>query len=260
VTTGGDSMGKQGRERARAMREAQAAIQAQRSRRQRWALVAGGVVILVLIGAIVVALARAAGDKGDDTVAGPVVRPAIATQAGALALGDATAPVRLEVFLDYMCPYCGRFERANGAEIARLVQDKTVRLEIYPLAFLDEASEGTEYSTRTANAVATVGDLAPDRVLAFHRALFERQPAEGTAGLTDDEIAALARAAGVPDTVIGQFGERRFLPWIAESTKAAFAGGITGTPTVRIGGKQFTGDLYTVGPLTQAVTAAAGNP
>jgi protein-disulfide isomerase len=157
-----------------------------------------------------------------------------------------------------MCPYCGRFERANGAEIARLVRDRTVRLEIYPLAFLDEASAGTEYSTRAANAVATVADGAADRLLPFHQALFDRQPEEGGEGLTDDEIAALAREAGVPDAVAGRFGERRFVSWVRQSTTAAFDGGITGTPTVRIDGEPFTGDLYTAGPLTRAVSAAEG--
>ncbi|MCA2213164.1 DsbA family protein [Jidongwangia harbinensis] len=255
----GSSMGKQGRERSRAVREAQAAVLARRSRRQRWVLAGGGLVIVALLAAIVVVVVNAAGSKSGDTVAGAVVRPANATAAGALTIGDPDAPVRLEVFLDYMCPFCGRFERANGAEIDRLVGAGTVRLEVYPLAFLDEASRGTEYSSRTANAAATVADRAPAQLPAFHRALFDRQPEEGTAGLTDDEIAGLARAAKVPDDVVAQFGERRFAAWVAASTKTALDD-ISGTPTVRIDGRQFTGDLYQAGPLTQAITAAATGP
>lgn len=248
-------MGKQARDRARALRGAQAAIQAQRSRRRRvWLL--GGALILVLLGSIGFAVARAATRPGT-AATGAVVRPAGATEDGALVIGDAGAPVRLAVFVDYLCPFCGRFEHANGAELARLVQDKTVRLELHPLAFLDRMSRGSEYSTRTANAVATVADRAPDRLLAVNQALFDRQPAEGTAGLTDDEIATLAREAGVPAEVVQQFRDRRFRPWVTAATGAAFSGGITGTPTVRIDGEPFTGDLYTVGPLTRAITAAA---
>ncbi|MDG4765839.1 thioredoxin domain-containing protein [Solwaraspora sp. WMMD406] len=107
-------------------------------------------------------------------------RPALATTAGSLSAGDPAAEVELEVFLDYMCPFCGRFERANGDEIARLVRAGTVRLELYPLSFLNGVSAGSEYSTRAANAVATVADRAPDQFLAFHQALFEQQPDEGT--------------------------------------------------------------------------------
>jgi protein-disulfide isomerase len=37
-----------------------------------------------------------------------------------------------------------------------------------------------------------------------------------------------------------------------------FDTGISSTPTVKINGEVFKGDLYTTGPLTQAVTAAKG--
>jgi len=187
-----------------------------------------------------------------------LVVPAGATAAGALPLGAAGAPVRLEVFLDYMCPFCGRFDRANSAEMERLVADGTVRLELHVLSFLDKASAGSRYSTRAANAVVTVFDRAPDRVLAFNRALFAGQPAEGSEGLTDDQIADLAADAGVPADVVALFGRQTFQPWIAKSTDAAFAGGITGTPTVRINGTRFDGDLYTAGALTAAIDAAKG--
>nr|BFE78104.1 hypothetical protein GCM10020093_007050 [Planobispora longispora] len=166
--------------------------------------------------------------------------------------------MKLEVYLDYMCPFCGRFERANSGELDRLVADGTVRLELYPLSFLDRMSNGTDYSTRAANAVATVADHAPGKLLAFNTALFAHQPAEGGDGLSDDEIAELARDAGVPQDVVNLFAGRVFQPWVEASTAAVFQTGIQGTPTVKINGEVFTGDLYTTGPLTAAVTAAEG--
>ncbi|MFY1699862.1 MULTISPECIES: DsbA family protein [unclassified Solwaraspora] len=255
-------MGKQSRDRARALREAQAAIAAQRGRRRRWAYAVGGVVIAALVVAIAVTVVDAMGRKpgGVATDADAAQRPSSATAAGSLTIGDPAAPVELEVFLDYMCPFCGRFERANGDDVARLVAQGTVRLQLYPLSFLDEASAGSEYSTRAANAVATVADRAPEQLLAFHQALFEQQPAEGTEGLSDDAIAALARDVGVPAAVVATFDDRRFVSWTAAATEQAFASGISGTPTVRIDGTTFTGDLYTAGTLTRALTAAAAGP
>jgi protein-disulfide isomerase len=95
-------------------------------------------------------------------------------------------------------------------------------------------------------------------VLAFNAALFAQQPVEGERGLTDAQIAAIATGAGVPADVTAAFAERRFEHWVATSTDLAFKrDGITGTPTVRINGKPFEGDLYTAGPLTAAITAAA---
>jgi protein-disulfide isomerase len=236
---------------------------ATRKRRNRihLAVAGGGLVIAGLVIAIVVALVNAAGgvDADQDSDAPTqLLAPAGATAAGAIVVGMADAPVRVEVYLDYMCPFCGRFERANGEEVRHLVDDGTVRLEMYPLSFLDKMSRGTRYSTRAANAIATVADRSPAKVLAFNDALFARQPAENTTGMTNDQIAAVAGEAGVPQEVVNAFVDRKFEPWIASSTTGVFATGITGTPTVKINGNLFKGDLYTVGPLTQAIRAAQG--
>ena len=254
-------MGKQARYAARGERIAEAAAQRRARQRVRVVASAGGLVIVGLVVAIVVSLVNAAGrDNGADSTAlqKPYTSPTIATANGALAFGKATAPVKLETYLDYMCPFCGRFERANGGEIDRMVADGTVRIELYPLSFLDRVSNGTRYSTRAANAVATVAHRAPDKVLAFSNALFASQPAEGTSGLSDDEIAKLASGAGVPSETVAQFTEGIFEPWVAASTSAVFETGVTGTPTVKINGTRFSGDLYAVGPLTRAVAAAKG--
>ncbi|MET7397285.1 thioredoxin domain-containing protein [Dactylosporangium sp. NPDC005572] len=247
---------------ARQARSARLAAQQRRQRRNRLLAAGGGVVILGLLVAIVAGLVHAAG-TGDspEVTQRPTVAPANANASGAIVIGDAAAPVRLEIYLDYMCPYCGRFERANSGELERLVADGTVRLELYPLAFLDRASAGTRYSTRAANAVAVVADRAPAKVLAFNSALFTRQPREGSEGLTDNEIAAVAVGAGVAQDVAGLFTAGTFEPWIVTRTDAAFGtGGITGTPTVKIDGAMFKGDLYTAGPLTQAVMDAKSRP
>lgn len=251
-------MSKQARNRSRAARAARAVADQHSHRRNRWLAGLGGLVIVGLLVAIGVTVVNAGkGDSpGSATPTGEVVAPATATAGGALAVGNPAAPVRLQVYLDYMCPFCGRFERANGAEIERLVTDGTVRLELHPLAFLDRMSQGTRYSTRTANAIATVADRAPEKLLAFHTALFNRQPEEGSRGLTNDEIAELAREAGVPPEVVDELAARTYEPWIAKVTAAAFDSGITGTPTVKIDGKVFEGDLYTVGPLTDAINSA----
>ena len=60
------------------------------------------------------------------------------------------------------------------------------------MSFLDRTSQGARYSTRAANAFVTVAQADPDRILAFNRALYDNQPAEGTTGLTDAQLATLA--------------------------------------------------------------------
>jgi protein-disulfide isomerase len=255
-------VGKQARNTSRQARNARAVAQQRSRQRHRLFATAGGLVIVGLLVAIVISLVNAARpDKPGDSATKPLVAPAGATDTGAISLGRADAPVKLELYLDYMCPFCGRFERANSADVQRLLTDGTLRLELHPLSFLDKASNGTRYSTRAANAVATVADRAPDKVLAFNAALYAGQPAEDSTGLTDDEIATIAANAGVPADVVSNFGAETFQPWVATFTDTAFSkGGVTGTPTVKINGKVYKGDLYTAGPLAQAITAAKGQP
>jgi protein-disulfide isomerase len=156
-----------------------------------------------------------------------------------------------------MCPYCGQFERANGSALAAAVDNGTARLEVHPMAFLDDLSSGTRYSTRAANAFAAVANHDAATALAFSQLLFAQQPAENSAGLTDATIADLASRAGAPSDVVAAFSTQAYQPWVAKITKQAFDSGITGTPTVKINGQAFTGDLYTAGPLAEAIKAAA---
>jgi protein-disulfide isomerase len=251
-------MSKQSRIRTQELRKAQLEAAARRARRRRVAQVLGGLVILGLVAAIVVVAVKAAG--GSDDPAGPtgeVVVPQNLSDSGAVPVGDAGAPVTVEIYYDYMCPACGAFEAANGGELDRLMEEGVARLDLHPISFLDETSEGTRYSTRSANAFATVVDGAPDLAWDFHQALYADQPAEGTEGLSDDEIADIATAAGVPEDVVDRFTDDTFEPWVADVTEAAFDAGVTATPTIKIDGEVFQGDPYTVGDLTEAIESAA---
>jgi protein-disulfide isomerase len=252
---------KQSRIRTQELRRAQQEAAARKAKQRRIVQVLGGVVILGLVAAIVVAVINATGG-GDRDVPGPtgeVVAPRNITDSGAVVVGAADAPATVEVYYDYMCPACGAFEAANGDELDRLMSEGVARLELRPISFLDETSEGTRYSTRAANAFATVVDSAPDLAWAFHRALYAEQPQEGTEGLSDDEIAAIATGAGVPDDAVERFTDATFEQWVAAVTEEAFDSGVEGTPTIKINGEVFEGDPYTVGDLTEAIESAAGD-
>jgi protein-disulfide isomerase len=215
------------------------------------------VIVLLLAGIVTVVL------RSGETE--PAQRPAAASSGASAAggldvstpitVGD--GPVTVTVYFDYLCPACGAFEQANGDELERLIDEGTITTELRPISFLDRLSAGTEYSTRAANALATVVDRSPEHVWHVHRALYEHQPAEGGPGLTDDELVELAEAEGVPAEVAATFADRRFDSWTAARTEQAFADGIEGTPTILVDGEPFTGDPYTPGDLTAAVEQAA---
>lgn len=266
------------REQARVLREQQA----KRDKRNKLIAIGGlsaAVVTLVVVAALIIIPSLGPGiaytaDDAESITPADVTAPSTAQDNGAIPVGQegvageaaADGDVVVSVYFDYMCPYCGMFEEANDAELAELRAAGGVTVDYHPIAFLDAQSQGAEYSTRAANAAAVVADQAPEQFAAFSSALFANQPEEGTKGLSDEEIADLAAEAGVPDAVVDRFTAtadgadwRTFAPWVVAATNQATTdlGGLS-TPTVLIDGEKFTGDLYTAGPLTEAVEAAKG--
>jgi protein-disulfide isomerase len=213
--------------------------------------------ILGLVAAIAVAAVRATGADDDPAPSGDVIAPAVAVD-GSVPVGEKDAPVTVAIYFDYMCPACGQLEATQGEDLDEMVDSGDVRVELRPISFLDEVSQGSGYSTRAASAMATVADASPEDVWAFHRALYAEQPAEGTTGLSDDQLAAIADDSGVPSAVVERFDDRTFEPWVEQVTQEAFDAGLEGTPTVLIDGETVEGDLYGPGALRQAVEAAGG--
>lgn len=252
-------MSTQARQKSQEMRRAREAEAQRRKKRQRLFTIIGGVVIVALVAAIIFLVAKAAtsGNDGGGGDTSSAVTPKNATSDGGMMVGPSDAPVTVTIFYDYMCPACGAFEKANSDELDKLLADETINVDLRPISFLDKASQGTQYSTRAANAFWTVVDEAPDKAWAFHEALYANQPEENSPGLSDDKIAEIARGAGVPDAVVAKFGDMTYEGYVAKVTQKAFDSGVTGTPTIKINGKPFEGNPYETGPLTDAINAAA---
>jgi protein-disulfide isomerase len=192
--------------------------------------------------------------------------PLGATPNGGIAIGTDGLPggpapqgkdvVTVDVVSDYICPWCDRFEEEHGAELKDKALAGEIQLVLHPMGYLDQFST-TEYSTRAANAAAVVADQSPEHFLAFHEALFANQPAEGGPGLSDEELAELARSLGVDSAVTDQFSQRPFADWVRAAT-AGVAGveGFSGTPWILLsqnGGPMTVYDNWTERSLDDAI-------
>ncbi|WP_223690656.1 DsbA family protein [Leifsonia poae] len=164
-----------------------------------------------------------------------------------------TGDKRVDVWVDPMCPFCGQFEKTNGATIASAVSDGSITLRIHPLTFLDPNSNGTGYSTRAVAALTCVGVNDPDRMVEYFQALFKDQPEEGSSGLTDEELAKRATDLGIADIAGCLAKSGPYQAWAQRNTARALSGPvdvegstlkkIEQTPTVLVNGKQFSGDI-----------------
>ena len=139
-----------------------------------------------------------------------------------------------------MCPFCGQFEAASRDMLRQHIDAGNARVEYRVLSFLDRASNGTEYSTRAMNALGVVLDTSGVEVAdRFHSLLFENQPAEGTDGLSDDQLVDLAVQAGAQESdVRGPIEDREFEQWVVNATNAANKAGVSSTPTVMVDGEK----------------------
>jgi protein-disulfide isomerase len=179
--------------------------------------------------------------------------------------------VDITIFVDYICPICGEFEAVNGGSINDLVSRGSATIEIHPLSFLDNRSQGTQYSTRAANAVACLANYVPDSVLEFNNLLFANQPTENTSGLSDEQLIQLAQQTGANEQATACIEDQDFKSWVAASTARAMGGTlainnldpsftkISGTPTVLINGVPFQYSYpFNNEEFLSAVLAAAG--
>ena len=177
--------------------------------------------------------------------------------AGATPEGDGivvgAGPVRVDIFIDFQCPFCQRFELAAEPALAGLVTDQLASLVYHPMNFLDEAST-THYSTRAAASSGCAADQG--RFLEYANALFVQQPPEGGAGLSDAELAAIGRTAGLSETAFDAcLSEGPYLDWPPYVTERADAAGVSATPTVLVAGAPVRAEPHAITTAVRSATA-----
>jgi protein-disulfide isomerase len=166
-------------------------------------------------------------------------------------------------YQDYMCPICGNFDKADSSVIEARVKSGAATYEIHPISILNPNSQGTRYSTRAANAAACVANFSPNSFWAFNQLLFKNQPAEGSAGLSDEDLTKYAVLAGAAaGDVTPCIKNQTFATWVGEATDIVTASGYVfpnsnnvtfqGTPTVIVNGAQYAPHLDASGNFVPA--------
>jgi protein-disulfide isomerase len=188
---------------------------------------------------------------------GVMTHPAVPGRlpAGATAEGDGVVighgPVRVDIFVDFLCPFCRQFELSSGPTLTKLVDDEQASLVYHPMNFLDGAST-TRFSTRAAASSGCAADQG--RFLEYAHALFVNQPPEGSAGLTDAELTAIGQSAGLASEAFSRCVlDSPYLDWPAYVTERATELGVEATPTVLVAGTAVEPGAQ---PVAAAVAAA----
>lgn len=203
--------------------------------------IAAVVLLVAVVAGLVVAWQTSSSSSSES--AAPVTPTYQATRDGTVVTaGQPTAPVTVDVYEDFLCPACQQFEKIYGEEITTALNEGKVKVNYHVIAILDRASTPPGYSTLAGNAGLCAADAGV--FPAFHKRLFDEQPAEGGPGKTPQELVAVGQQLGAKGDFANCVTGGGQAPAIGDATNAAAAnpavapGGRLSTPTVLLNGAQ----------------------
>ncbi len=204
-------------------------------------VIAAVVLVVAVVAGLVIAWQNSS--SSSESTAAPVTPTYQSTRDGTVVTAGApTAPVTVDVYEDFQCPACQQFEKIYGDEITTALNQGKVKVNYHVIAILDRASVPPGYSTLAGNAGLCAADAGV--FPAFHKRLFDEQPAEGGPGKTPQELVTIGQQVGAQGDFANCVTANGQAPAIGDATNAAAAnqtvapGGQLSTPTVLLNGAQ----------------------
>lgn len=203
--------------------------QVMREKRQRQARMQRlGVIGIIVVGALLVAAALIYPNLqpvGEVASAGPSERPMVSDNA----MGDPNAPIKIEEFSDFQCPYCARFHEETEPQLASTyVADGTVYFVYRSFGnFIGPESKAA------AEAAYCAGDQ--NKYWEYHDILFANQTGENVGAFSDRRLQAFAEALALDmDAFNNCLNSGKHSARVDQDRVDGTAAGVTGTPAFSI--------------------------
>jgi protein-disulfide isomerase len=232
--------------RERARLEAEQAVARRRDQRILLSVVVA-FVLVVVAGGILFQAWRTNRSPSAVPSATAAASPVTITNGRPIPLGSPDAPVTITLYEDFHCPHCADFEEQFGPTITQAQESGAARVELYPMAFIDEGS------VTAANAMACAAEAGFGQ--AYYLGLF----ANHTLQWSDPQLIDLAtKVAGSPPTETFQtcVKRRAHSDWVTSINAAADRGGVSQTPTMLINGSEVQIESLTPESLKTMITEA----
>ena len=187
--------------------------------------------------------------SGDAALGSPSPAPSGAQAGAAPVLGDPAAPVLVEIWADYQCPYCGVMTHAIEPSLLRdLVDTGEIRLVFRDFAFLGDESVEAAAAARCAGRQGAYWR--------YHDLLFASQRGENQGAFGPETLAQLAAFADLDTQAFAACmdGREEHGATLAE-TEAGRAIDISSTPTFHIVGPKGSTFIKGVTKLSEIETA-----
>ena len=203
----------------------------QQAERRRQRLILSAVVVGIVIVVVAVAIGVQAWRAGRQPKA-PTAQPSFGavriTDGKPIVLGRDDADVTVELFEDFRCPHCADFEETLGSTITDLQRDGTIKVELYPMSFVDPEHG----SVSAANAMACAA--TEGRGQQYYAGLFQNYPLEWT----NERLIKLGELVGLTSADFRTcITAQQHRSWVDSITKAAADRDVNETPTVFINGE-----------------------
>jgi protein-disulfide isomerase len=180
-------------------------------------------------------------------------------------VGKDAAKTTVDIYEDFLCPVCGRFEAANADALTQKVNDGSIKVRYHLVNLLNNSSDPAGYSTDAANAALCTADAG--KFPAYHASLYGSQPAEGARGYDKTQLTKLGQDLGItsPDfascvsggtynqAVSDEYQKAKTTPYLQQDVGGQRG---FGTPTVAVGEKVI--DTSDPNWLTTLTAAQAG--
>ena len=230
-------MGKEAKRRARERLAEQRRREAAQARRRRTLLISGAaVVVIAVIVAVVVVVQRSRDDSGGTgRYTGPLAPISVDPSSGSATMTKpgVTKPL-VDVYEDFQCPHCKRFEESTGSVLRRLAAQGKIKVVYHLVGFVNPIG-----SPRAAAAALCVPSSA---WMKYHDALYARQPAEANdprqSAFTADKLRAIGADVGLDDKTLKCIADQKYAGQARKATQQAErTDHVDSTPVVRRDGQ-----------------------
>jgi hypothetical protein len=180
-----------------------------------------------------------------------------------------SSTVDIHIYVDYLSPDAGAFERANSRQLVNWISEGAATVTYHPVALLTASSNGTKYSLRSAAAAACVATHSPAQFYAFNHDLLDDQPEVNTDGFSDAQLADIAGAVGSDNvkSVRSCIENQDYVTWAKDATSRALEGPLVGSddleltaaPMVVVNGEAYVGALDDPSEFSQFVLTVASD-
>ncbi len=213
-------------------------------------------IMLLIFGGIVLVLAA--------IIAAPAITRALRTpverpMADGRTMGDANAPVVVEVFEDFQCPACQRYSDTTEKSLVEsgYLEQGLVYYIFRQFPFIDDyLSETGGESDQSANASMCAAEQG--MFWDYHDILYTNWNGENLGTLRDSRLISFAEDIGLDMDAFEQcFAENRYLADIEADLALGQQYRVNGTPSVFVNGNQIApGYVPSWEDLDQAIQAA----